>query len=252
MANALQMECTVCQGTETVQSGTLCLPCGHAFHLTCVAGWLKHHETCPNCRASYLTHNLRTCLRAVSEASSPAQEERRELQPDEVAVRRAELLNQCGLAYAQNLYELDRFRSVAAILRPHPHLHWPCVRLAWWCLRHDDVRLLQLALNASGTREFPFQQLVWCSARMHLWKVCATLVLHMRAHGVRMEKKTARRVRRACRSIKPTTERDQVSVLDCLVEEELPKRPMWNMAFVAGLVVFTAGVALGARLVQRR
>ncbi len=31
---------------DTVQA----LPCGHVFHLPCLAPWLKEHNSCPTCR----------------------------------------------------------------------------------------------------------------------------------------------------------------------------------------------------------
>ncbi|KAK4152454.1 hypothetical protein C8A00DRAFT_16240, partial [Chaetomidium leptoderma] len=43
---------------ELFQDETLVrmLPCHHLFHARCIADWfLKHHDTCPICKAHYTT-----------------------------------------------------------------------------------------------------------------------------------------------------------------------------------------------------
>jgi len=44
-------------------SGFCMLPCGHAFHASCVRSWISSHGTCPNCR-----------LRAEVESNHPPQQ----------------------------------------------------------------------------------------------------------------------------------------------------------------------------------
>ena len=49
----VEKKCEIC--CEKFQKGdvVLTLPCLHQFHCSCVASWLKKHETCPECR-----HNI--------------------------------------------------------------------------------------------------------------------------------------------------------------------------------------------------
>mmetsp|Transcript_20844 Transcript_20844/g.69579 ORF Transcript_20844/g.69579 Transcript_20844/m.69579 type:complete len:587 (-) Transcript_20844:110-1870(-) len=42
-------KCSICW--ETMSKAKV-LPCGHAFHLVCLRGWIEHSATCPNCRRS--------------------------------------------------------------------------------------------------------------------------------------------------------------------------------------------------------
>lgn len=41
-------ECSVC--TETAVTDGFTTVCGHVFHVGCLAKWLAHNTTCPNCR----------------------------------------------------------------------------------------------------------------------------------------------------------------------------------------------------------
>lgn len=44
--------CSVCFGENTPVGpvGSVNLPCGHAFHIKCIAPWTAEHRNCPNCR----------------------------------------------------------------------------------------------------------------------------------------------------------------------------------------------------------
>lgn len=43
-----QITCSICWETDAQVQRTL--PCGHAFHTTCLAQWLQRRPTCPLCR----------------------------------------------------------------------------------------------------------------------------------------------------------------------------------------------------------
>ena len=44
----IQSECCICLDKTSQPWKTL--PCGHAFHQTCILNWIKYHQTCPVCR----------------------------------------------------------------------------------------------------------------------------------------------------------------------------------------------------------
>ena len=43
--------CTICMCDIETEKDSMCLPCGHHFHVTCGLKWLQHNNTCPCCRA---------------------------------------------------------------------------------------------------------------------------------------------------------------------------------------------------------
>ena len=43
--------CAVCQESIMGEKDSMCLPCGHKFHVTCGLKWLQENNTCPCCRA---------------------------------------------------------------------------------------------------------------------------------------------------------------------------------------------------------
>lgn len=43
--------CAVCQESVIGEKDSMCLPCGHKFHVTCGLKWLQENNTCPCCRA---------------------------------------------------------------------------------------------------------------------------------------------------------------------------------------------------------
>jgi len=43
-------ECCICLEEQKVGDRVTKLPCGHLYHGECIAGWLRKHGTCPNCR----------------------------------------------------------------------------------------------------------------------------------------------------------------------------------------------------------
>ncbi|CAL4887574.1 unnamed protein product [Urochloa decumbens] len=48
-----ESQCTVCLEEYEAKDVVRVLPaCGHAFHAPCIDAWLRHHPTCPVCRAS--------------------------------------------------------------------------------------------------------------------------------------------------------------------------------------------------------
>jgi hypothetical protein len=50
----IQSECCICLD-KTSQPWKI-LPCGHAFHQTCILNWIKYHQTCPVCRFVLTPH----------------------------------------------------------------------------------------------------------------------------------------------------------------------------------------------------
>lgn len=44
----IQAECCICLDKTSQPWKTL--PCGHAFHQSCILNWIKYHQTCPVCR----------------------------------------------------------------------------------------------------------------------------------------------------------------------------------------------------------
>lgn len=43
--------CAVCQESVIGEKDSMCLPCGHKFHVTCGLKWLQENNSCPCCRA---------------------------------------------------------------------------------------------------------------------------------------------------------------------------------------------------------
>ena len=43
--------CTICMCDVEEEKDSMCLPCGHHFHVTCGLKWLQENNTCPCCRA---------------------------------------------------------------------------------------------------------------------------------------------------------------------------------------------------------
>ena len=43
--------CTICMCDIETEKDSMCLPCGHHFHVTCGLKWLQENNTCPCCRA---------------------------------------------------------------------------------------------------------------------------------------------------------------------------------------------------------
>lgn len=43
--------CTICMCDLETEKDSMCLPCGHHFHVTCGLKWLQENNTCPCCRA---------------------------------------------------------------------------------------------------------------------------------------------------------------------------------------------------------
>lgn len=43
--------CAVCQESIMGEKDSMCLPCGHKFHVTCGLKWLQENNSCPCCRA---------------------------------------------------------------------------------------------------------------------------------------------------------------------------------------------------------
>ena len=43
--------CVICIGGLEAHEGGVRLPCGHLFHESCVAEWLRRNSSCPHCRA---------------------------------------------------------------------------------------------------------------------------------------------------------------------------------------------------------
>ena len=43
--------CTICMCHVEEEKDSMCLPCGHHFHVTCGLKWLQENNTCPCCRA---------------------------------------------------------------------------------------------------------------------------------------------------------------------------------------------------------
>ena len=43
--------CPICCCDIKEEKDSMCLPCGHHFHVTCGLKWLQHNNTCPCCRA---------------------------------------------------------------------------------------------------------------------------------------------------------------------------------------------------------
>ena len=43
-------ECSICMDSVELGDQVTVLPCTHWFHETCIAAWLKEHDTCPHCR----------------------------------------------------------------------------------------------------------------------------------------------------------------------------------------------------------
>ena len=43
--------CVICITALEAHEGGVRLPCGHVFHESCVAEWLRKHSSCPHCRA---------------------------------------------------------------------------------------------------------------------------------------------------------------------------------------------------------
>ena len=46
--------CVICIAGLQARDGGVRLPCGHLFHETCVAEWLRRNSSCPHCRAQLL------------------------------------------------------------------------------------------------------------------------------------------------------------------------------------------------------
>ncbi|KAK8188084.1 uncharacterized protein BKA78DRAFT_227122, partial [Phyllosticta capitalensis] len=46
----LKGECSICIETVLIGEEVAVLPCGHWFHNSCIAAWLREHDTCPHCR----------------------------------------------------------------------------------------------------------------------------------------------------------------------------------------------------------
>lgn len=45
------IECSICfESLKPRQRGTVRLPCSHVFCYKCIDKWIKHKDTCPNCR----------------------------------------------------------------------------------------------------------------------------------------------------------------------------------------------------------
>ena len=43
--------CTICMCDIETEKDSMCLPCGHHFHVTCGLKWLQENNSCPCCRA---------------------------------------------------------------------------------------------------------------------------------------------------------------------------------------------------------
>ena len=43
--------CTICMCDIETEKDSMCLPCGHHFHVTCGLKWLQQNNNCPCCRA---------------------------------------------------------------------------------------------------------------------------------------------------------------------------------------------------------
>ncbi|KAK3158078.1 hypothetical protein QOZ80_2AG0132660 [Eleusine coracana subsp. coracana] len=62
-----ESQCTVCLEEYAAKDVVRVLPaCGHAFHAACIDAWLRHHPTCPVCRAS-----LRATKKQPAERAPP-------------------------------------------------------------------------------------------------------------------------------------------------------------------------------------
>ena len=48
MADLNLKKCTIC--LEDILTDIEFLPCAHAFHQECIAGWVSSHPTCPICK----------------------------------------------------------------------------------------------------------------------------------------------------------------------------------------------------------
>lgn len=57
--------CVICR--EVLTDGMVATFCGHVFHRTCLATWLKESQVCPNCR-SYCSPNM--CIRLYPELTT--------------------------------------------------------------------------------------------------------------------------------------------------------------------------------------
>ena len=51
MENMEDESCAICLVDYDAEDELRNLPCSHAFHKTCVDGWLAVNASCPNCRA---------------------------------------------------------------------------------------------------------------------------------------------------------------------------------------------------------
>ena len=64
--------CTVCTEAVGADEEAMVLDCKHVFHRECVAMWLAHHSTCPNCRAPAAAARLTPVTAAGAKASPTA------------------------------------------------------------------------------------------------------------------------------------------------------------------------------------
>lgn len=54
------IECSICFETlKPRQKGTVRLPCSHVFCYSCIDKWIKHKDTCPNCRGQMQAKQLK-------------------------------------------------------------------------------------------------------------------------------------------------------------------------------------------------
>lgn len=54
--------CAVCLDCVLPSHVKTSLPCGHSYHYSCIASWLKRSETCPECRGESPTSDGLTVL----------------------------------------------------------------------------------------------------------------------------------------------------------------------------------------------
>ncbi|KMT03191.1 hypothetical protein BVRB_8g197400 [Beta vulgaris subsp. vulgaris] len=51
--------CSVCrEDFEPPHHGGRQIPCGHVYHVDCIATWLSVHDSCPLCRVAVVDQNL--------------------------------------------------------------------------------------------------------------------------------------------------------------------------------------------------